>query len=80
MARPMPPPLERWKLNAREQEVLDRLTAARCSCCGTITVTVGELARGLHMSRNTAKKHLAAIYLKLGVHTREEAVSQLKET
>ena len=37
-------------------------------------LTLAEIAKRLFVSRNTAKSHAAAIYRKLGVSTRGEAV------
>ncbi len=38
--------------------------------------TVREMAEALHLSANTIKSHIRAIYRKLGVNTREDAVAR----
>ena len=38
--------------------------------------TVREIAEALHLSANTIKSHIRTIYGKLGVNTREDAVSR----
>ena len=38
--------------------------------------TVREMAEALYLSANTIKSHIRAIYRKLGVHTREDAVAR----
>ena len=40
------------------------------------TLSVREIGRELHISRNTVKSHLRAIYSKLGVSTRDDAVAR----
>lgn len=57
-------------LSDREIEVI-RLAAAGMS--------TKEIADALFVSRETAKKHLANIYAKLGVHSRAQAVAVLRE-
>jgi LuxR family maltose regulon positive regulatory protein len=42
-------------------------------------LSVREIGRELHVSRNTVKSHLRAIYRKLGVTTRDEAVARGRE-
>jgi LuxR family maltose regulon positive regulatory protein len=37
-------------------------------------LSLGDIATRLYVSRNTVKSHVAAIYRKLGVSTRAEAV------
>ena len=53
-------------LTAREQEVLDAVE---------LGLTNGEIARRLHVSVHAVKFHLAAIYRKLNVVNRTEAVA-----
>ena len=59
--------LAQSELSQRETEIL-RLVAR-----GTSN---REVARNLHISETTVKRHLANVYAKLGVHTRGEAVSK----
>jgi len=40
------------------------------------TMSLSEIARDLHLSRNTIKTHVRAIYRKLGVSTRRDAVAR----
>lgn len=54
------------RLTAGETRVLDALHG---------TGTLPEIAALLHISRNTIKTHLRALYRKLGVSSREEAVA-----
>ncbi|WP_433042577.1 LuxR C-terminal-related transcriptional regulator [Dactylosporangium sp. CS-033363] len=42
-------------------------------------LTVAEIADLLHLSANTVKTHIAAIYHKLGVHRRRDAVRQARQ-
>jgi LuxR family maltose regulon positive regulatory protein len=53
------------ELSAREVEVLRALGG---------TGSLREVADALYISRNTIKTHTRALYAKLGVGTREEAV------
>jgi DNA-binding NarL/FixJ family response regulator len=53
------------KLTRREREVLRALRG---------TSTIGEVASDLHVSPNTAKTHIQALYRKLGAHSRDEAL------
>jgi LuxR family maltose regulon positive regulatory protein len=53
-------------LTARELEVLLLLQAS---------LSVREVASALHVSANTVKTHIQALYRKLGAHSREEAVA-----
>ena len=41
-------------------------------------LTLGQIAERLFVARNTAKSHAAAIYRKLGVSTRSEAVDMAR--
>jgi DNA-binding CsgD family transcriptional regulator len=54
------------RLTRREQEVLAALR---------ISTSTKELAAILHVAPNTAKSHLASLYRKLGVHSRERALA-----
>jgi LuxR family maltose regulon positive regulatory protein len=42
-------------------------------------MTSAEIAGQLHVSQNTAKSHIYAIYRKLGVSSRREAVAAARE-
>lgn len=53
------------RLTRREREVLDALAKE---------MSVPQLAKALHVSQNTVKSHLRALYQKLGAHNREEAL------
>ncbi|MDR2715791.1 MAG: LuxR C-terminal-related transcriptional regulator, partial [Coriobacteriaceae bacterium] len=59
-----------FKLTDREIAVIRSVAEGR---------TVEETARELYISRNTAKKHLANIYSKLGVSSKMQAVILLKQ-
>lgn len=61
---PFRPPSQAM-LTAREREVLAALRTHG---------SVKEMAAALHVSPNTAKTHLRALYRKLGVHGRDEAL------
>lgn len=62
-----PNPLEKTvTLTRREQQILKLLTDG----LGTETI-----ARALHISRITVRRHLQNLFAKLGVHSRTEAVS-----
>lgn len=52
------------QLSGREREVLGWLQT---------TMTAGEIAAALHISQNTLKSHVKAIYRKLGVENRRDA-------
>ena len=39
------------------------------------SLTVGEISAQLYLSTNTVKTHAQAVYRKLGVHSRTEAVA-----
>ncbi|MCS5524678.1 helix-turn-helix transcriptional regulator [Curtobacterium flaccumfaciens pv. oortii] len=56
---------DRVKLTPREREVLAALNAHQ---------TINQVAAALHVSPNTAKTHVRALYKKLGAHTRDEAL------
>ncbi|GAB3614733.1 LuxR C-terminal-related transcriptional regulator [Humibacter ginsengisoli] len=64
-------PLPRPRLTRREREVLEALAG---------NATIPELARTLHVSPNTVKSHLRALYRKLGVHNREDALWLARRT
>ena len=53
-------------LTERETDVLRLLQGS---------LTVGEISSLLHLSTNTVKTHAQAVYRKLGVHSRTEAVA-----
>ncbi|MFG2041846.1 LuxR C-terminal-related transcriptional regulator [Dactylosporangium sp. NPDC048998] len=57
------------------------LTQAESSVLGMLVgfLTVGEIAGELHLSPNTVKTHIAAVYRKLGVHRRRDAVRRARE-
>ncbi|MBF4636299.1 helix-turn-helix transcriptional regulator [Agreia pratensis] len=55
----------RIKLTPREQEILRALQTHP---------TINMVAASLHVSPNTAKTHIRALYRKLGAHTRDEAI------
>jgi LuxR family transcriptional regulator, maltose regulon positive regulatory protein len=63
------PPLAE-PLTEREQAVLSLLRKS---------MSVSEIARELYLSGNTVKTHRRAIYRKLGVRTREEAIERAPE-
>ena len=54
------------ELTSRERDVLLLLQGA---------LSVREIASALHLSRNTVKTHIQALYRKLGAHSRDEAVA-----
>jgi two-component system nitrate/nitrite response regulator NarL len=56
----------RYRLTAREAEVLDRLARG---------ASTSALASALHVSAATARTHVHNVLAKLGVHTRLEAVA-----
>jgi LuxR family maltose regulon positive regulatory protein len=55
-------------LSPAEKRVLRQLATHR---------TLREIARNLYVSRATIKTHVASIYAKLGVGSRDEAVATL---
>jgi LuxR family maltose regulon positive regulatory protein len=57
------------ELSAKELEVL-RLLATSAS--------LSEIAASLYVTRNTIKTHTRAIYAKLGVSSREDAVERAR--
>lgn len=57
-------------LSERQMEVLRRLLAGE---------SVRATARELFLSESTVRNHLSAIYRRLGVHSREDMLAQLKE-
>ena len=65
-----PPPALAAPLTGREQAVLSLLRKS---------MSVSEIARELYLSGNTVKTHRRAIYRKLGVTTREEAIERTPE-
>ncbi|MER7008184.1 LuxR C-terminal-related transcriptional regulator [Dactylosporangium sp. NPDC000555] len=74
-AAPPPPPAARGPGERPE------LTQAESSVLGMLVgfLTVGEIAGELHLSPNTVKTHIAAVYRKLGVHRRRDAVRRARE-
>ena len=72
--RPGAPRADRAALNVelseRELEVLRYLPTM---------FNAGEIAEDLHVSVNTVKAHLRAIYRKLGVSRRQDAVGQAQK-
>ncbi len=56
-------------LSERQMEVLRRLLAGESARVS---------ARELFLSESTVRNHLSAIYRRLGVHSREELLAQLK--
>ena len=66
---PPVPPLS-GRLTEREQAVLSLLRKS---------LSVSEIARELYLSGNTVKTHKRAIYRKLGVSSREEAIERAPE-
>ena len=66
----VPPPPLAEPLTEREQAVLSLLRKS---------MSVSEIARELYLSGNTVKTHRRAIYRKLGVRTREEAIERTPE-
>ncbi|GAA4167544.1 helix-turn-helix transcriptional regulator [Gryllotalpicola koreensis] len=60
----------RPRLTRRESEVLRALGQFE---------TVRDIAAALHVSPNTVKTHLQALYRKFGVHTRDEVLRHLTE-
>jgi DNA-binding CsgD family transcriptional regulator len=68
-APPRPPMAE--PLTEREQAVLGLLRTS---------LSVSEIARELYISGNTVKTHRRAIYRKLGVSTRREAIERARES
>ena len=66
-----PPPTIPEGLTAREREVLSELTAGASN---------REIARRLTIAENTAKNHVRAILIKLGVHSRREAAAAARTT
>ena len=64
---PAPAPAQ---LSAREREVLDLIATG---------ATNREIAERLFLSPHTVKEHTSAVYRKLGVRNRAEAVRQAQE-
>jgi LuxR family transcriptional regulator, maltose regulon positive regulatory protein len=70
MAGSASPPSPAEPLTSAEHTVLRRLDSM---------ATLEEIARGLHVSRNTVKSHTTAIYRKLGVGSRRSALERAQE-
>jgi len=64
------PDEEPGSLTLREQQVLSLLQSE---------LTLQEIGHQLYVSRNTAKTHTSRVYKKLGVSSREEAVTRARE-
>lgn len=60
----------RLQLTSREREVLEQLQWHQ---------SVKQIARTLHISPNTVKTHLSAVYRKLGVTNRADAVARARQ-
>ena len=69
-ADPGPPAWLEEPLTQSEEAVLRRLTT---------TLSLREISRELHVSRNTVKTHTRAIYRKLRVSNRHDAVQRARE-
>ncbi|WP_353114609.1 LuxR C-terminal-related transcriptional regulator [Microbacterium sp.] len=65
-SRPVPPPIE--MLSRRERDVADALASP---------LDFAQIAEHLHLSMNTVKTHTRAIYRKLSVSSRHDAVIRL---
>ncbi|HEX6524358.1 MAG TPA: LuxR C-terminal-related transcriptional regulator [Streptosporangiaceae bacterium] len=70
LAVPPPAPALAEPLTEREQAVLSLLRTS---------LSVSEIARELYLSTNTVKTHKRAIYRKLGVSSRQEAIERAPE-
>jgi two-component system response regulator DesR len=64
---PEPPPARQLTLSGREREVLERVAGG---------ATNREIAAELHLSPHTVKEHTSALYRKLEVRNRAEAVQR----
>ena len=64
---PAPPPLAQLVLTGRERDVLERVAGG---------ATNREIAAELHLSPHTVKEHTSALYRKLEVRNRAEAVQR----
>ena len=62
---------ERYQLTARERETLFLLAKGH---------TIESLAAELGVSFNTAKTHIRHVYVKTGVHTRQELIALIERT
>lgn len=63
---------------ARAGELLDSPTAAELSVLRLLAteLSVSEIGKALFLSPNTIRTHMRALYRKLGVHTRADAVAR----
>ncbi|MFT4289414.1 response regulator transcription factor [Nocardioides sp.] len=43
------------------------------------SMSMEQLAQSLYVSRNTLKSHTRSLYLKLGAHSREEALARARQ-
>ena len=59
-----------YRLTRREGEILEQMI---------LGLPYTEITRGLDISRNTLKRHIANIYIKLGVNSRVELITILRE-
>lgn len=59
-----------YKLSPRERDVLFLLAKGR---------TIDYIHNELHISFNTAKSHIRNVYVKIGVHTRQELLDLIEE-
>jgi LuxR family maltose regulon positive regulatory protein len=64
---------ERLAEGAHEEELTSRERDVLLLLQGSLSVR--EIASALHLSGNTVKTHIQALYRKLGAHSREEAVA-----
>jgi DNA-binding CsgD family transcriptional regulator len=65
-------PGARWtRLTSREVEILRLLADGG--------ISQKDLARSLGVSRNTVRSHVKSIYMKLGIHSRYEAIQTGRE-
>ena len=63
--------VDEYHLSERESDVLFLLSKGR---------TISYIADELHISFNTAKSHIRHVYVKTGVHTRQELLDMIEGT
>jgi DNA-binding CsgD family transcriptional regulator len=63
--------VDEYHLSERESDVLFLLSKGR---------TINYIADELHISFNTAKSHIRHVYVKTGVHTRQELLDMIEDT
>lgn len=70
-----------YKLSVRVKNELDKLTAREQQVVNEVCSggTFKEIARTLNVSPSTVSNHLYRIYLKLGINTRSELISMVKD-